>query len=152
MGVTFQGVGKGGHVCPDIGKNLCGGVPGGPAVLVGDMGDETLHWGGVEQIPPQGIPQADGTATSEGEGREVGVSPASESDGVERITRGGDLSLLSPEHSHTVNCDQAHYGPVSDGGEAYGVTGDQAVEGSGRLGLGGDADGGSGGRLGGGGG
>ena len=34
-----------------------------------------------------------------------------------------------------LHCDQAHYGHVSGGREAYGVMGGQAVVGTGRLGL-----------------
>ena len=37
VGETVQGFGKGGHRCPDIGKKLRGGGPGGPAVWVGDV-------------------------------------------------------------------------------------------------------------------
>ena len=81
-----------------------------------------------------------------GEGeRGTGVSPAVRGDGGGGVTEGAYLRLLLPEHSCTVHYDKEHYGPVSGGGEAYMVMGDQAVVGSGRLGLGGDADGGSGG-------
>ena len=61
------------------------------------------------------------------------------------ITGGEDLCLLPPEHSLTVYCDQAHYGPVSGGGVEDGVKGVQLVVGAGRIRLGGDADGGLGG-------
>ena len=63
MGTTVQGVGKGGQGCPELGNNLRGGGTGGPAVWVGDVGDDTENWEGVGRISPQGEPQADGTAT-----------------------------------------------------------------------------------------
>ena len=49
-----------------LGNNLCGSGPGGPAVWVVDMCYDTTHGEGVVWIPPQGIPQYDGTETSEG--------------------------------------------------------------------------------------
>ena len=116
---------------------------GGSEVLVRDVGNDTAHWEGVGRIPPQGGPQTDGTEISEVEGWEVGVPPSGGSDGGIGVTGGGDLHLPPPEHSFAVHCNRAHYGPVSGGGEASGVTGGQAVVGTGRLGLGWDADGGS---------
>ena len=56
-----------------------------------------------------------------------------------RPVGGGGLCLLPLEHSHTVYCGQANYGPVSGGGAETGSTGIQAVLGSGRGGCGGDA-------------
>ena len=44
-------------------NNLRGGGPGGTAVWVGDVRDDTAHWECFGSIPPQGGPQADGTAT-----------------------------------------------------------------------------------------
>ena len=149
MGTTVQGVGKGGHGLPDTRNNLRGSGPGGPAVWVGDMGDENLHWDGVGRIPPQGGPQADGTETSEGEGCEVVVSSTDRSNVGGGVTGGGDPRLPPTEHSHTVHRDQTHYGNVSGGREASWVTGVQSVVGSGRFGLGGDADGVLGGGTGG---
>ena len=67
MGATIQCVEKGGCGCSELGKNLCGGGTGGSAVWVGNMGDGTAHWEGIEHIPPQGVPQADGKLTSEKE-------------------------------------------------------------------------------------
>ena len=75
----------------------------------------------------------------------MGISPAGGSDGGGGVTGGGYLRLPPPEHSHKVHCSQAHYGPVSGVGEASGVTGGQSVAGTGRIGLGMDADGGLGG-------
>ena len=66
--VTVQGVGKGGHGCPYLGKNICGGVLGSSTVWVGDVGDDTAYWEGFGWIPPQGGPQTDGTETLEGGG------------------------------------------------------------------------------------
>ena len=60
------------------------------------------------------------------------------------IAGDGDLHIPPPEHSRTVYCGQAYYGPVSGGGAEAGVKGDQAVVGAGLIVCGGDADGGSG--------
>ena len=57
----------------------------------------------------------------------VSVSHTSRIDGGSEVAGGRYLRLPPPEHSCTVHCDQAHYGPVSGGGEASGVTGGQAV-------------------------
>ena len=73
------------------------------------------------------------------------VSPAVGRDCGGGITGGGDLNIPSLEHSYTVHCDQAHYGPVSGGGAAAGFKGVQAVVGSGQILLGGDVNVGSGG-------
>ena len=67
----------------------------------------------------------------------MGVSPTGVRGGGGRIIGGGDLRLPSPEHSCTVHCDHAYYGPVYGGGAEAGVKGGQAVVGAGRLGLGG---------------
>ena len=75
----------------------------------------------------------------------MGVFPSGGSNGRGGIKEYGYLLLSPPEHSCTVHCIQAHYGPVSGGEAEAGVNGGQAVVGSGRLGLGGDADGGLGG-------
>ena len=65
----------------------------------------------------------------------MGLSPAGGRDGEGGIEGGGDLRLPSPEHSRTVYCDQAHYGPVSGGGAEAGAKGGQAVVGQDRLDL-----------------
>ena len=82
----------------------------------------------------------------------MGVSLAGRSDGGGGVTRGGDLRLLLPLHSREIYCDQAHYGTMSGSGEAYGITGGQAVAGTGNIGLGEYVEDGSGGGPGGGGG
>ena len=52
----------------------------------------------------------------EGTGWDVGV-PTTGVGNVEGSPEvGRDLCCLPPEHSISVNCDQAHYGPVSVGG------------------------------------
>ena len=48
----------------------------------------------------------------------VGVPPSDGGDGGRRPAGGGDLRHPPPEHSPTVNFDQAHYGTVSIGGAA----------------------------------
>ena len=64
---TIQGVGKVGRGLPDLRKNLLGSGLGDSSVWVGDVGYDTAHWEGFGQIPSQGGPHADGTATLEGE-------------------------------------------------------------------------------------
>ena len=71
----------------------------------------------------------------------MGVSPAGGGDRVGWFTGGGYLYHSPPDHNHAVHCDHTHYGPVSGGGEAPGVTYIQAVVGSVRPGIGVDADG-----------
>ena len=107
--VTDQGVGNRERGCPDLEKDLCGGGPGSLSVWVGDVGDDTVQWEGFGRILPQGGPQADGTATADGERQEVGISPAGGGSGGGGVTGGGDLRLPPTEHSQTVHCDQAHY-------------------------------------------
>ena len=48
-------------------KDIHGGCLGSFSVWVKDMGDDTIHWEGFGQIPPQVGPQADGTATMKGD-------------------------------------------------------------------------------------
>ena len=59
----------------------------------------------------------------------MGLSPAGGCNGGGRITRGGDLGILSLERSHTFYCDHAHYGPLSGGVEGGGIKGGQEVVG-----------------------
>ena len=68
----------------------------------------------------------------------MGVSLSRGCNGGGGITRSGDLRLPPTEHSCTVHCNQAHYGPVSCGRAEAGVKGGQVVVGAGRLKLGGD--------------
>ena len=68
-------------------------------------------------------------------GRKLGLLPAEGCNGRGGVAGGGDLRLPSPEHSRTVYCDQAHYGPVSGGGAEAGAKGGQAVVGQDRLDL-----------------
>ena len=111
------------------------------------MGDDPLHWEGVGKIPTQGVLQSDREITLDRGRQRVGILPAGGSDGGGRTSVVGDLRLLTPEHSHTVYCDQAHYVPVSGGGAETGTKGVHAVVGTGWSGCGGYADGGSGGGM-----
>ena len=70
----------------------------------------------------------------------MGVSPTGCCDGRGGINGGGDLSILPPEHSCTVYCNQAHYGPVSSREAQKGVKGGHAVVVEGQIGIGGDTD------------
>ena len=145
VGEFVKVVDQGGCGCPYLKDNLRCGVLGGPAVQVGDVVDETTYWEGLEQIPIQGVPQDDRTATLVRTGRRMGVSPYGKIDDGGGITGGGDIHFLPLEHSHTVHCEQAHYGPVSGGGAVYGVNSGQVVVVTGQIGLGQDVDGGLGG-------
>ena len=111
------------------------------------MVNYTAHQEGVGKIPLQGRPQADGETTSDKTGQWMVVSPDGGSNGRVGITGVGGLHILPPEHSRTVNCDQAHCIPVSGGGRKDRVKGVQSMVGSGRLGLGGDVDDGLGGKT-----
>ena len=91
VGADFHGVEQGGCGCPELGENLFGSGSGGHAVQVRDVGNDTVRWEFWGHIPPQGASQADGTTTSEREGRYMFVSPNDRSDGVVIITGGGYL-------------------------------------------------------------
>ena len=75
----------------------------------------------------------------------MGVYPTSRRDGGDVITGGGDICLPHPEHSCTVYCNQTQYVYMYSSGATSGVKGGQVVVVSGRLELGGDANGRSGG-------
>ena len=51
----------------------------------------------------------------------MGVTPYGGSDGRGGTVGGGYIRLPSTEHGRTVYCDQAHYEPVSGGGEEAGL-------------------------------
>ena len=73
------------------------------------------------------------------------IPPAGGHNGGDETVGGGDLHLPPPEHSRTVQCKQAHYGPVSGSGAATGAMGIQVVAGTGQGVCGGDEDSGLGG-------
>ena len=98
------------------------------------------YWEGIGRISPQGGPQADGEETSEREGRHVGIPPAGGRYDGGGTVGGGDLRLPPPEHSITVYCSQAHYGPVSGGRAETGANGIQVVVVIVRGGCGGDVN------------
>ena len=127
MGATDKGAEKRVCGCPDLGPDILGGGKVGIVVRVGDVGDDSMHREDVGLIPPQGGPQADGEATSSKEGWRVDITPTRACDVGGETAGGGDLRLLTPEHSHTVHCDQDHYGPMSGRGAETGDTGIQAV-------------------------
>ena len=79
-----------------LGRIFCGGGSGGHALWVGDVGNDTMHWEGFGQIPPQGGPKADRETTPERTGLWMGVSPTGGTDGGGRITRVGYLCLPPP--------------------------------------------------------
>ena len=77
------------------------------------MGPDTPHEEVFGRIPPQGGPQAERVETAEGKGQRLGLPPTGGYYGGDGISGSGDLRLLPPEHSPTVYCNQANYGPVS---------------------------------------
>ena len=151
MGTADEGAEQGGCVCPDLGPDLLGVGPVGHDLWFRDMGDDPPHWNIFGRVQPQGGPQPDRGETSVREEQRTGIPPSGGRNDGGCTAGGRDLHILPPEHSHTVYCDQAHYGPVSGGGAEARVKGSQAVVVSGRVGCGGYADSGSGGGMGGGG-
>ena len=51
------------------------------------------------------------------EGQRVEIHPTGGCDGEGGAAGGGYLRILPPEQICTVHCDQAHYVPISGGGE-----------------------------------
>ena len=66
VGVADSDIEQGGSRCPDIGTYLLGGGEIGPSIRVRDMDPDGAYEEGFGQIPPQGVPQDDGTTTKEG--------------------------------------------------------------------------------------
>ena len=145
MGAAVSGAEQGGRRCPDLREDFSGIGLGGHDIWVGDVGYDTAYREVLGRIPPLGGPQSDREKNSESKGWYMGVPPSVGSDDGGGITGGGYLHIPPLEHSHTVHCNQDHYGPISGGGAESGVKGVQAVVGAGWLGIGGDADGGLGG-------
>ena len=112
------------------------------------MVHNTPHWEGFGRIPPQGFPQAYREVTFQRKGRSMVIQPTGRRDGGDGIAGCGDLHPPTPEQSHRVYLDQAHYGPVYGGISEAEIKGDQEVLGEGRIGCGRDADGGLGGGYG----
>ena len=155
MGTADMDIGERGSKCLDAGNVLGFGGTGGYFIWVGDVGYVPTHWEDLGRLPPQGGPQTDGAATTDGNGWYMGVPFADGGDGGgdgggdDRPEGGGDLRHLLPEHSKKVNFDQAHYGPVSGDGAMNRDKGVSVVVGAGGLGPRGDTDSGSGGIIGG---
>ena len=63
MGLNVQIVEQGWRRCLELGENLRGSGSGVSVVWVGEVGDNTAHWEASGNIPPQGVPQADGATT-----------------------------------------------------------------------------------------
>ena len=68
-----SGVDQGGCGCLDLGPYLLGGGSVGHDLQVGDVVNDTKHWEGFGKISPQGGPQADGEATLERTGQNMGL-------------------------------------------------------------------------------
>ena len=111
------------------------------------MGHGTVHWDSFGRIPPRGGPQTDREGNLKRTVRRMVISPNGGRDGRGVTAGGGDLSVPPPEHSHTVYCNQYHYGPVTGGREEARVEGGQAVVGSGWAGFGRDENSGLGGKM-----
>ena len=70
----------------------------------------------------------------------MGVTPADWGNGLGGPAVGGDLHILPPKHSHTVNCNKAHYGIVSGDRARPGDQSVSALVGSVVIGPRGDSD------------
>ena len=99
----------------DVGYVLHCSSAGSHVIWVGDMGYVPAHWQYLGCIPPHGGLQTDGEATTEKTGWDVCVTPDGGYDCGGGHAEGGDLCHPPPEHSRTVHCDRAHFGPVSGG-------------------------------------
>ena len=104
MGADESDIDQGGSGCPDIGTDLIGGGSIGTAIRVRYMVPDSNYEEGVGRIPPQGVPQDDRAATTEGAERRLGLPPDGGCNGGGRLPGGGDLRLLPPEQSSTIYC------------------------------------------------
>ena len=105
VGAADLDIDQEGNECPETGTYLLVGSAIGHAIWVKEMGPDAAYEEGVVCIPPQGGPQADGEATTEGTGQRLGLSPAGGCDCRGGFVVGGDLRLPHPEHSRAVYCD-----------------------------------------------
>ena len=96
MGTAVKGVDQEGCGCLELRENLCSGGSDGPAVRVGDVGDDTTHWEGFGRILPQDCPQDDDTTISERRDSGWVYPPLMEAMGGGGITGGGYLRLPPP--------------------------------------------------------
>ena len=104
VGAATLGVDQGGSGCQDIGRYIFSDGASGPVIRVRDMGPDTAYAKGVGRIPPYSGPQADETATTEGMGRRLGLSPTGRCYGRGGVAGSGDLRLPPPEHRGTIYC------------------------------------------------
>ena len=104
VGAADSYIDHGGSGCPDIGTDLLGGGAISPVIQVKDMGPDASYEEGIGRIPPQGGPQADGTASVEGVGQTLVLNPYGGCNGGGGVTGVGDLRLPSPDHSSAIYC------------------------------------------------
>ena len=142
VGAADEGAVQGGCGYPDLGIDLFGGGPVGHAVLVRYMVHDPLHWEGVGWIPPHWERQTEKESTLAGKVICLDLPPSGGRNAGGGNAGGGDLRLPTKEHSCTVYCDEAHYGPVSGGRSDNGFKGDQGVAEAGYIVCGGDVEGG----------
>ena len=122
-------------LCKNIGTDLPGSGAIGNYMRVRYMGPNTVYADGVGRFPPQGGPQADGTANAEGEWWSLVLPPAAGCDGGVGVVGGGYLSILLPEQSGAIYCDYANYNPVSGSKSSTRAKGIHAVVGIGGSGF-----------------
>ena len=103
VGADVSGSDQGGSGCLNLEEYLRGVGSGVHALRFGCFGNDTAHREGFGRIPPQDGPQADGETTSERKVKWMVVYPAGGSDIRGRITGGGGVHLIPPEHSHIFN-------------------------------------------------
>ena len=68
------------------------------------MSTDATYQEGVGKIAPQGGPQADGMATTEGLVLRLVITTSGGCDGVIGVEGDGDLRLRLPEHSSAIYC------------------------------------------------
>ena len=105
MGAADSDIDQGRRRCPYIGTYLLGGGAIGPAIQVRDMSPDAVYEEGVWRIPPQGGPQDDCTANTEGSGWRLGLPTSVGCDGRSGVAGNGDLRIWPPEYSIAIYFD-----------------------------------------------
>ena len=153
MGPAVSGADQGGSGCPDLREDLRGGGSGGHALRVENVGNDTTHPEGFGRILQQGARRLTGRQPQRGRDGGWVYPPLEEAmaeEGLQEVeiyvsrrqnTAAQFIATRPIMYLFLAAARRPGQGwPIGDG-----IKGVQAVVGSGRLGLGGDAGGGSGG-------